>query len=383
MRILDQQRYWAFAKAYVICFTSFIGLYVVIDAFTNFDEFLNITRDTSRLFGLIGRFYAIRSTAIYDRLCGVISLMAAVFTVTWMQRDNELIAMLAAGISSQRVIRPVLVSAVLVNVLAIFNQELVIPRFAGDLQKTHGDDGESEVVMLSSRRDFNDIVVLGLKAERKHQVVQRFSATLAGPNQFQLEAERGRFVPEGTPDVPLKGGWVLRNVRLSDITGQIDPNVLVPLNDELLAKLPATNPGGAEPTGPAYFFRTNVSFEAVVRRRDWYVYGSTWDLFAAMDDPVNAPERKEIAIFLHTRLIRPFLGLSLMFVTLPLVLAGVGKNTFGNLGKSILTSAAYYISIFLSQYLATHGVMPIALGAWLPLIAFGTIAVARWDTIRT
>ena len=38
MRILDRQRYWAFLKAYVICFTSLVGLYIVIDAFSNFDE---------------------------------------------------------------------------------------------------------------------------------------------------------------------------------------------------------------------------------------------------------------------------------------------------------------------------------------------------------
>ncbi len=39
MRILDRERYRAFFKAYVICFTALVGLYIVIDAFSNFDEF--------------------------------------------------------------------------------------------------------------------------------------------------------------------------------------------------------------------------------------------------------------------------------------------------------------------------------------------------------
>ena len=39
MRILDRQRYWAFLKAYVICYVSLVGLYIVIDAFSNLDEF--------------------------------------------------------------------------------------------------------------------------------------------------------------------------------------------------------------------------------------------------------------------------------------------------------------------------------------------------------
>ena len=43
MRILDRQRYWAYLKAYVICFVALVGLYIVVDAFTNLDEFLKIT----------------------------------------------------------------------------------------------------------------------------------------------------------------------------------------------------------------------------------------------------------------------------------------------------------------------------------------------------
>ena len=44
-------------------------------------------------------------------------MMAAIFTVTWMQRNNEQLAMLAAGISTHRAIVPVLVSSVIVSSL--------------------------------------------------------------------------------------------------------------------------------------------------------------------------------------------------------------------------------------------------------------------------
>ena len=39
MRILDRQRYWSFFKAYVTCYVSLVGLFIVIDAFSNMDEF--------------------------------------------------------------------------------------------------------------------------------------------------------------------------------------------------------------------------------------------------------------------------------------------------------------------------------------------------------
>ena len=123
MWILDRQRYWAFLKAYLICFTGLVGLYVVIDASSNLDEFAKRAEGTREMFTVMGRFYLVHMTEFYDRLCGVISMMAAIFTVTWMQKNNELLAMLAAGISTHRVIRPVLVSAVLVSGLAVANQE--------------------------------------------------------------------------------------------------------------------------------------------------------------------------------------------------------------------------------------------------------------------
>ena len=133
MRILDRERFWSFAKAYVICFIALVGLYIVIDAFENIDEFAKISDSTVELFANMGWYYLIKMSLFYDRLCGVITMMAAIFTVTWMQKNNELLAMLAAGISTPRVIRPVLISAVVVSLLAALNQELIMPRIAEEL----------------------------------------------------------------------------------------------------------------------------------------------------------------------------------------------------------------------------------------------------------
>src|SRR5947209_1355065 len=157
MRILDRQRYWAFFKAYFICFTALVGLYVVIDAFSNLDEFAK-RAGGMELFRVMARFYLIHMTEFYDRLCGVITMMAAIFTVTWMQKNNELLAMLAAGVSTHRVIRPVLVSALVVSSLAVINQEWIMPRLSDELQKTPDDDGV-RAVKASSREDSNGVLL--------------------------------------------------------------------------------------------------------------------------------------------------------------------------------------------------------------------------------
>ena len=159
MWILDRQRYLNFFKAYVVCFITLIGLYIVIDVFANIDEFAKRAKGLAML-RLMGRFYLVHSTLIYDRLFGVITMMAAIFTVTWMQRSNELIAMLAAGIGTRRVIRPVLVSAILVNGLAIANQEWLMPQFGEELLKEANED-ETKSLPVSSRYDTRDILIHG------------------------------------------------------------------------------------------------------------------------------------------------------------------------------------------------------------------------------
>ena len=56
---------------------------------------------------------------------------------------------------------------------------------------------------------------------------------------------------------------------------------------------------------------------------------------------------------------------------------------FINLGLSLATSGLFYATTFMSGYFGSNGAITPELSAWAPLIAFGTFAVARWDTIRT
>src|SRR4051794_18615577 len=83
LSILDRQRYWAFFKAYLICYFSLVGLYIVIDAFSNLDEFSKRADTAGEIFRIMSRYYLVHESEYFDRLCGVIGMMAAIFTVTW------------------------------------------------------------------------------------------------------------------------------------------------------------------------------------------------------------------------------------------------------------------------------------------------------------
>ena len=388
MRILDRQRYWAYIKAYVICFTALVGLYIVIDAFSNFDEFTQRASGVIPLSKVMGRYYLVHMSEFYDRLCGVIGMMAAIFTVTWMQKNNELLAMLAAGISTQRVIRPVIVSAVVISGLAVVNQEWIMPELGEELMKPHADDGSIQV-KVASRYDSNRVLIHGDAADRGTRTILKFFATIPVEvygEIFEVEAVQARYIPAGDPTAPMSGGWLLRGVR--PLNTPLPPDT-APVERRLLVKL-VDGKGFPPPSGEikdlggdTYFLRTSLGFRSLTRRRQWYQYAATTDLIRGLTDPSNESEKMDIAVFLHNRILRPCLALALLFLTLPQVLGGYGRNMFVNLGISLGTAGVFYGLNFMSQYLGSHAVIAPELAAWAPLIGFGTIAVFRWDAIRT
>jgi lipopolysaccharide export system permease protein len=387
--ILDRQRYWAFLKAYITCYVSLVGLYVVIDAFTNLDEFMKRAEGVVELSRVMGRHYLMHQPAQFDMLGGVISMMAAIFTVTWMQRNNEHLAMLAAGISTQRAIRPVLIASVLVCGLSLFNQEMIIPRFADEIQKSHADDGMT-AVDVAGHYDSHGVMIHGNKADRRTQtIINRFNATI--PVEVfgrirEIEGRQATYIAPDHPTAPLRGGWLIRG---ASIDPPLDPELLEPgvsIVSQIKDLKGFPRPWGDQKAipGEVYFLRSSLSFRAMIRKPNWHQFASMAELFDGISDPtIGRSERVDINVAIHTRLMRPILAMTLLFMTLPLVLGGYGRNMFINLGFALGNSAIFYGTVLACAYLGASEMLSAPLAAWSPLFAFAMLATWRWDRIRT
>src|SRR5947209_6476090 len=99
MRIIDRYLLRQFLQVFFICFVSFDGLYIVIDAFSNLDEFLHYAESEGTVGGIIIEFYLYRSLFLFERMSSMLTMITGMFTVTWIQRYNELTALTAAGVS--------------------------------------------------------------------------------------------------------------------------------------------------------------------------------------------------------------------------------------------------------------------------------------------
>src|SRR5262249_35473410 len=125
---IDRLLVRGYLKAYLVCLVSLLSLYIVVDLFTNIDEFTSRHNNLAEVLEHIGIYYGYMSAQIFDRLGEAVVLLAAMFTVAWMQRNNELLPLLSAGVSTRRVVLPILGSACALLTLVLLNQELIISR---------------------------------------------------------------------------------------------------------------------------------------------------------------------------------------------------------------------------------------------------------------
>src|SRR5437879_6216450 len=108
MNLLDRLLVKSYLKAYAACLVSLLSLWIVVDLFTHLDDF---SKGWLGMLKQIGIYYGYQFSLIFDRLAEPTVLLAAMFTVAWMQRNNELLPLLSAGVSTRRVVRPVIISA--------------------------------------------------------------------------------------------------------------------------------------------------------------------------------------------------------------------------------------------------------------------------------
>src|SRR4051812_33380266 len=162
MLILDRYLLRQFLQIFGICFCSLAGLYIVIDAFGNLDDFMKATAEHGSLLKIMGEYYGYRTIGFFDRTSGILTLIAAMFTIATFQRFNELTALQAAGVPKWRIVKPVVAAVIVIACLAALNREIVISslrdRFSRNAQDLYGESGHDMEPRTDNR---TDIIVRG------------------------------------------------------------------------------------------------------------------------------------------------------------------------------------------------------------------------------
>ena len=360
MKLIDKYMLRTFLVPFFYCFLAFVLIFVIFDLFDNLGDFVEGKTPMVK----IALYYAILMPSIMVRIVPVSLLLAVLYALSALTKNNELTAMRASGISLLRLMLPLVLFGLLSSLVVAAIEDSLGPRAAYWCHR-----------FVREQRNVNDSrVSLVRQFAFKNAPSQRVWMV----NEFSIRDQELRGVevtqqrPDGSDAYVLKaknGRWVDGRWWFSDLSIQ-------KYDDE------------GNPDGPPEFALT----------REMSDYQETPDSFLSeIKDPqhLSAKELRHyiethqhlpdtslarLQVDLHARLALPWASLIVTLFGIPFGAQTGRKGAFVGVSLSIGLFFAYYSLIVLGQLIGKRMLVDAWIGGWLPNMVFlgvGAIMVYR------
>lgn len=374
MQILDRHISFMFTKIFLICFISFTGLYVIIDAFTNLEEFLQLS-ESGQLSDVLMAYYGPRVLQFFDRTAALMALVAAIFSLVLMQRSNELTAIQAGGIPNRRIAKPLIVVTVVVIILTIVNRELWIPQFRNQLTSNAQDLTGGKARSVKTSVDYETgIVIRGKQVLPVKKTVLSPEFTLPEPlTEFgsRLFATSAKYL-EADDDHP--SGFLLTDVNDAE---------------ENISELSQKYEGRTLLHRPAdtHWLRPNELFVVTTINCQQLAFGNQ-PRFSTLNEMItnsrlpSASFSNQQRVEIHSRIVQPVFDMMFLLIGLPLVISRGERNLFFSVGLCVMVVILMLLVGIACQAMgAARVISPPALAAWIPLILFVPVSAVTYHLL--
>jgi lipopolysaccharide export system permease protein len=348
-----------FLHVFVVLFIATFGLYVIIDGFTNVDEFQEsgggVLAALARMLG----YYSYQSVIFFDLIASTINVLAAMIVFALLLRHKEIHPILAAGIPTYRLVVPIVVGTLCVNAALMVNQEVIIPRNAAQLQAPRNPkrtisrdvqqvrDFSTNILITGDQLFPRDRKMLGAEFVLPVGEISHELQTLKAPEAFYRHRKGNQ-----------PAGWLLRNVspRFDDISLTDDGRKTV-----------------LRPADPAdVFIATELSFDQLYKRNTSYRYLSTPELMRRIKNPaIGLISVRGQSQHLHQRLTQPLMNLIMVLLAIPLMVRRESAGLVANFAVCTLVMAVMFGIGQVFLYLGRVNLIAPDLAAWGPVIIGG------------
>ena len=376
MKLLDRYIIRSFLANYLLALGVLLGTYILLDLIVNFNLFAHGARYSSAaawpaFLGLLKEiisFYMYRSLVIFQMIAGVIPLLAAGFTMFRMTRHRELTALLASGVSLYRVAAPIVLCALGFTLLVVLDQEVLMPHFVNQLLRKHGQVTETlarhQPIYFLPESDHSLVLASSYNPQDETldhlRIIERNAAGVPTHRILARRAVGRPRIGEG----PRTGGWLLSDVvRVNDRRGT-NPNVRPEPVPQMVYTTPL-NPG---------------QLKLILRKNAVdYLATAQIDRLILYSPPAL---RLQLEKIMYTRSAQLVINMIMLLIGIPFLLTREPRRLVGNLFGCSLTTGLCFVTTFVCFQLAGANLSPF-LGAWLPVIIFGPLAVVMLDGIKT
>lgn len=378
MTIVDRYLFSLFLKTFLICFLSFAGLYIVIHLFSNLDELVALAKIDGWPV-LFYEFYVPRMAELFDKTAGIITLVAAIFSVSLLQRRREMTAIEAAGITKARILRPIFLTAFVIIGLTIANRELLIPKVKDQLVRTPQTWGDKGQMDFTVQEDLESGIVV--RGDQLFLGERRISeADIQVPIDLQSDLSRihaSWAIIEPENEMHPAGLWLHQVDTPAELETQ---NSLVNEDGEKVVFMPKDN---VWLTKGQCFVRCDFDVQQIAYGNKLASYLTTQDMMAELRKPRKWFGHNQ-QINLHTRMLQPVLDMTLLMLGLPLVIGGAQRNIFMSAGLVFWIVAAFQLTSMGCQMLGASSVIqPAAMAAWIPIALFFPFAIVAMRRLKS
>jgi lipopolysaccharide export system permease protein len=371
MTRIDRYLIVLFVRVFLVCFLTLAGLLIVAQIFTNLDELIEYGRIRGSLPLALAEYFGPVLLTIFDRTCALTALLSLLFVVAWLYRTNEWTAMLAAGVSKARVIRPLLFVCLIVIFASAISRELWIPKYSHILTRKPQDlQGVERVLPIRPTEDSQyGLLIAGKSIASTSQTIRNPVFVLFGPASSvvgQIQAESALY-QEASESLPA--GYLVQGLGQAKFLQQ--PSVVVEGLDYL--RLPSDTPG-LKPD--ECFIPSSVEFDML--------RGSTAKQFASTSDLIWRARNQgdyygdDLQMLIHQRFMQPFSDATQLLLGLPLVLTSRRRNVVQLTIACLLTFGVFFgISVSLSMLSGSSSWLSPTVATWIPLMLFAPYAYAK------
>ncbi|MFT7668840.1 MAG: lipopolysaccharide export system permease protein [Planctomycetota bacterium] len=364
--ILDRYVGWTFATSYATALFIVMGLFIIMDLATNLDDFLEPWPDGSTVSSaIISAYYLFNLPFLFLQAAPFITLIAGLFTLTRLLNNNELGAALAAGIGGRRVLLPI---------------------FLGGLLAAVGMTAlrETASATLLPVRDSLHYTLTEKKTERVYKTLRMrdLSGSLLRFREYRPGTDDE--VPEGLDlAVHLRQGeiWLESIGATRAWWAERDGEWGLALENGTVSEV-----GDSQHQKPIDFLprsRFDFSPEMALTYRRSKSNPLELSFFESVALGRRDPDNVVYQTLMQYHLTFPLANLVLLLVGLPLVMRHERARGAGGVAKGLLLCLCFFATDFVCRSFGVQGALDPLIASWLPVLIFGSLGVALFDSVRT
>lgn len=360
MRILDRYIVREFMKPFGYSLAVFTTLMLISQLFEKMDLFITNQVDIKTII----MYLCYRIPFWLSQIAPVSTLLATLFCLNNLSKNNEFTAMKAGGLNLYRIFMPLIVIATLISIIAFLFNDIIIPRTTQKAQyiemiKMHRKSSlfpmklYNIIIYGSHRRIYNIRYFDGEKNIIDNVSMDEFDKeyTLL----YQLHARSA---------VWDKDHWIFKD----GVFREFDKSGKGILNEERFTS--KIVPLDEKPED--FLHQKTQSYEMSFMELKEYINN-----FKKRGLPAH---RQTIELYLKVAF--PFTNLIMMLLGIPFAVVSKRSGKMVNFGIAVLVGFIYWGAIEIGHALGENKVLPPILAAWIANIVFGIISIGMITRVR-